>query len=335
MMPRIERVGEKQLIGKRLVMSLVKNRTDELWREFMSRRSEVRGAVNQDLISMQIYKPTHFIDFSPSNEFEKWAAVEVNGFVPVPEDMETFVLPAGLYAVFQYKGSSSDNTIFQYIFGTWLPDSAFDLDNRPHFEVLGNKYKNNDLMSEEEIWIPIRHKDGATRRQVDTLSAVIFRKGSGRDLEKLKELAVTGWLQFQTELTGDNWRKLYDSLNSSSTFSELHEKAICIVGTVDGNDIVGMSFLVPSGNPTDIYDKDWSYIRFVTVDPDFRGQGIGRRLTALCIDAARDNGEKVIALHTSELMHDAMRIYESLGFRREREIGPRLGKRYWLYRLDL
>jgi len=32
------------------------------------------------------------------------------------------------------------------------------LDDRPHFEVLGDKYKNADPDSEEEIWIPIRTK---------------------------------------------------------------------------------------------------------------------------------------------------------------------------------
>jgi hypothetical protein len=28
----------------------------------------------------------------------------------------------------------------------------------PHFEVLGDKYKNNDPSSEEEVWIPIKPK---------------------------------------------------------------------------------------------------------------------------------------------------------------------------------
>jgi AraC family transcriptional regulator len=35
-----------------------------------------------------------------------------------------------------------------------LPGSEYFLDNRPHFEVLGDKYKNNDPTSEEEIWKP-------------------------------------------------------------------------------------------------------------------------------------------------------------------------------------
>lgn len=30
------------------------------------------------------------------------------------------------------------------------------MDDRAHFEVLGERYKNNDLSSEKEIWIPIK-----------------------------------------------------------------------------------------------------------------------------------------------------------------------------------
>ena len=93
-----------------------------------------------------------------SQEFEKWAAVEVPDFDTIPAGMETFVLPAGLYAVFDYKGSSTDTQIFQHIFGVWLPGSNFVLDARPHFEILGEKYKNADPNSEEEIWIPVKPK---------------------------------------------------------------------------------------------------------------------------------------------------------------------------------
>lgn len=158
MTPRIENLTEKKLIGKRLSMSLANNRTGELWQSFMPKRKEISNNISNDLISMQVYKPTHFIDFKPTNEFEKWATIEVSNFETVPTNMETFTLAGGLYAVFDYKGSSNDPSVFQYIFGTWLPGSEYFLDNRPHFEVLGDKYKNNDPTSEEEIWIPIKPK---------------------------------------------------------------------------------------------------------------------------------------------------------------------------------
>ena len=73
--------------------------------------------------------------------------------------METYILPGGLYAVFLHKGAATTGPkTFQYIFGTWLPESDYSLDIRPHFEILGEKYKNDDPDSEEEIWIPIKPK---------------------------------------------------------------------------------------------------------------------------------------------------------------------------------
>lgn len=140
----------------KLVMSFANNKTGQLWQRFMPTRKEIKNNINADLISMQLYGPA--FDFGPNIEFEKWAAVEVSDLTNVPDQMETFLLPQGLYAVFNYKGSSMDKRIFQYIFGEWLPHSAYQLDNRPHFEVLGEKYKNASPDSEEEIWIPVKPK---------------------------------------------------------------------------------------------------------------------------------------------------------------------------------
>lgn len=157
--PRIEMLSEKKLVGKRLTMSFADNQTFTLWQSFMLRRKEIRNNLTSDLISLQVY-PESF-DFSFANleaKFDKWATVEVSLFDDVPNEMETYTITTGLYAVFNYKGLSSDPAIFKYIFGTWLPNSNYCLDNRPHFEILGEKYKNNDPASEEEIWIPIRSK---------------------------------------------------------------------------------------------------------------------------------------------------------------------------------
>jgi AraC family transcriptional regulator len=159
MEPRIEILPEKKLVGKRMKMTFANNKTAELWRSFMPRRREIKNNLTSDLISMQVY-PEYF-DFSvfnPHIEFEKWATLEVSDFNTLPEDMESFVLKSGLYAVFVHKGSGTDNSTFIYIFSKWLPGSDYTLDNRPHFEILGEKYKNEDPDSEEEIWIPIKPK---------------------------------------------------------------------------------------------------------------------------------------------------------------------------------
>lgn len=158
MKPRIVVLTEKKLVGKKLQMSFANYKVGELWQSFMAKRKEITNNLTNDLISLAVYLPTHFSDFKPTNEFERWATIEVTDFDNVPNEFDTFVLSSGLYAVFDYKGLSSDNSIFKFILETWLPSSDYILDNRPHFEVLGDKYKNNDPSSEEEIWIPIKTK---------------------------------------------------------------------------------------------------------------------------------------------------------------------------------
>ena len=141
-------------------MTYAKNKTLNLWQSFMPRRKEITSSLNKEIISMQVYEESFdFSYFDLNRKFEKWAAVEVLDFDTVPKDMESYILPGGLYAVFFYKGSSVDTKIFHYIFDRWLPSSNYLLENRPHFEILGEKYKNNDPTSEEEIWIPVKSKE--------------------------------------------------------------------------------------------------------------------------------------------------------------------------------
>ncbi|MBC7694059.1 MAG: GyrI-like domain-containing protein [Burkholderiales bacterium] len=157
MEPLIKFSEERMLIGKQLKMSLAENKTGELWKSFMPRSREIKSPLSTDLISMQVYDETLKVG-DLSQEFDKWATIQVTDFKDVPEEMECFIVNAGLYAVFHYKGLPTDTRIFHYIFGTWLPNSNYLLDSRPHFEILGEKYKNGDPTSEEKIWIPIKMK---------------------------------------------------------------------------------------------------------------------------------------------------------------------------------
>ncbi|GGH09422.1 GyrI-like domain-containing protein [Mucilaginibacter phyllosphaerae] len=160
MEPRIASLPHKKLIGQQVSMSLTANKTHSLFSGFMPRRHEVGHKLNTTVICMQVFEPGFdFRNFTPATVHQKWAAVEVAEFDDVPAGMETFELAAGLYAVFAYKGTAATfGPTYNYIFNTWLPSSVYELDNRPHFEVLGDKYKNNDPESEEDIYVPVRLK---------------------------------------------------------------------------------------------------------------------------------------------------------------------------------
>jgi len=113
-------------------------------------------------------------EFSPDTEFEKWVAIEVVKFGVDIEEFETFLLPGRLYAVFVHNGTPRDfQKTLKAIHFDWLPSSSYELDDRPHFEIMGEKYKNNHPDSEEEVWVPIK-----TSSSSNTNVKFDFRKSS-------------------------------------------------------------------------------------------------------------------------------------------------------------
>lgn len=164
---------------------------------------------------------------------------------------------------------------------------------------------------------------------------LIYRQGTINDLKELKKLGLKSWSQFEKVLDEENWNLLKENISADETYEKLLASSTCFVCVAPSDIIIGMAYFVPSGNATEIYLKEWSQIRYVTVDDDFQNLGIGKKLTALCIDFAKQKNEKTIALHTSEIMANARHIYESIDFKILKEIDPRFGKRYWIYTLEI
>lgn len=163
---------------------------------------------------------------------------------------------------------------------------------------------------------------------------IIFREATPDDLSELRDLGLVSFGQFKEILTTENWEKLRSSLSNEIIYKDLLEKSVAFICVKEGK-IVGATYFIPSGNPTEIYLSEWSYVRMVGVRPEFSGQGIGKKLMNCCVAHARQTGEKTVALHTSEFMDAARHIYENMGFIRLKEIEPRFGKTYWIYTLAL
>jgi ribosomal protein S18 acetylase RimI-like enzyme len=163
---------------------------------------------------------------------------------------------------------------------------------------------------------------------------LFYRQGSPNEKEALKQLGIASYNQFSKILSPGDWNTMDRFLNNDKMWDQLVNNSKIFV-CEDNGKLIGMAYLVPSGNPTHIYPADWSYIRMVGVNPELRGKGIAKRLTQMCVDSARQLNEKFVGLHTSEKMDDARHIYESVGFTIHKEIDPIYGMKYWLYKLDL
>ena len=156
---RTEITPERKLVGKRQQMSFVKDTTGPLFASFMPHRHTISHRSNTDILCVQNYPEGFFRNFNPATSYEKWAGAEVNDLAIIPEGMESMIIPEGLYAVFLFRGTAAEAMpFFQNIYMNWFPGSEFEVDVRPHFDVLGAKYKHNSPDSEEEIWIPVKKK---------------------------------------------------------------------------------------------------------------------------------------------------------------------------------
>ena len=173
-----------------------------------------------------------------------------------------------------------------------------------------------------------------TAADIMTKNNLSYRIGTINDVEQLRNLGIIAYGQFQSALTPDNWQTFNANLQDRQKFIDILNIAKCFV-CLDNDKLVGVAYIIPSGNPTDLFKSEWSYIRMVGVNPKYRGQAIAKTLTKMCIEHAKQNNEKTIALHTSEFMDAARHIYESIGFKVLQEIPPLFGKKYWLYTLDI
>jgi AraC family transcriptional regulator len=159
MEPKIVINQEIKLVGMSTRTSLNKNKTVALWKQFMGRKKEVKNIKNSWHYSIQRYDADLKMEnFTPNIIFKTCAAVEVNHFEEIPDDMESLVIPEGNYAVFIHRGATEAfHKTADFIFRVWLPNSKYELDNRMHFEIMKEEYLGPDNpISEEEVWVPIK-----------------------------------------------------------------------------------------------------------------------------------------------------------------------------------
>ena len=156
--PNIIEFPKTRLIGARVRTSFLNDRTSELWRGFRGVRPTISGRIGSDSYSVKVYDGSYsFSSFDPSVEFEKWAAVAVGDDADVPEGLESLIITAGKYVEFIHAGpATAAPRTFGYIFGQWLPASPYELDLRPHFEILPEGYDPFDDNATERVLIPIR-----------------------------------------------------------------------------------------------------------------------------------------------------------------------------------
>ena len=81
-----------------------------------------------------------------------------------------------------------------------------------------------------------------------------------------------------------------------------------------------VAYFAPLVAPFKYFPEDWSYLRFLAVHPQARGQGHARPLMEWCIEKAAADGAPVLGLHTSKQAGYGYQLYERLGFQEDQDL---------------
>lgn len=158
------------------------------------------------------------------------------------------------------------------------------------------------------------------------------REATEYDAVAVRRLLIEAYAEFRSGMDTPAWEALRKGLETA--FARMKD-AVRLVAT-DGEDVVGFAVYMPPGvSDLTIFPPNWASIRLLGVPPQCRGRGTSRALIETCIAYAKADHAPAIGLHAAETMTAARALYEDIGFTLEREIEPRFGKRYFMYRLDL
>jgi ribosomal protein S18 acetylase RimI-like enzyme len=146
------------------------------------------------------------------------------------------------------------------------------------------------------------------------------------DREAVNAVARAAFAQYAQDY--EDWPSFIEGIGK---MADLAANADLLVAEQDGEIIGAVAHVGPGKPRADFFPEAWSVIRMLVVDPARRGQGAGRALVAGCLRLARDAGAPVIGLHTSPIMTSALRMYEAIGFVRDRDLAPIRGVPYGRY----
>jgi GNAT superfamily N-acetyltransferase len=158
------------------------------------------------------------------------------------------------------------------------------------------------------------------------MSTCVVRPFAAADRERVNAVARAAFAEYAGEY--EDWPSFIEGIARMADLAADGDLFVAELGGV----IVGAVVHVGPGRPrSTIFPEDWSVIRMLVVAPEARGEGVGRKLVAACLDCARAAGAPVVGLHTSPVMGAALRMYAAIGFTRDRDLPPMRGVAYGRY----
>ncbi|MCB9027101.1 MAG: effector binding domain-containing protein [Bdellovibrionaceae bacterium] len=129
----------------------------DLWDKFIPRMKEVKNRIDGETSFGVCYATK---EMTKKDELSYMAALPVSIVEDVPEGMTAREVIGGEYVVVIHKGSIEKiGDTIDFAYGTWLPRSGYDPDDRADLELYDARFKAEADDSEFDFLIPIKKRE--------------------------------------------------------------------------------------------------------------------------------------------------------------------------------
>ncbi|BBI35551.1 GNAT family N-acetyltransferase [Cohnella abietis] len=164
---------------------------------------------------------------------------------------------------------------------------------------------------------------------------IYIRETEAGDLQEIEDVLLDAYGQYSQFLSQEHWTGYRDDILRQARESGAWRKFLA----VSEEQIVGSVFLYgPSLTAEDVENgrAGAPFVRLLAVRPSARGKGVATALIQECARVSAAEGKDFLYLNTSDMMADAVRLYEQLGFVRVPEYETyKVGILVKCYKLDL
>lgn len=152
----------------------------------------------------------------------------------------------------------------------------------------------------------------------------IIRNANPDEFEKIGKLMVQVYSKldgFPKESEQPEYYKMLANIGDQTRKPETELLvAVSSKGEIEGAVVYFNDMKYYGSGGTATQEKNASGFRLLAVNPVSRGQGIGKLLTFKCIEKANESGNTQVVIHTTQAMHVAWKMYETIGFKRSQDL---------------
>lgn len=142
-----------------------------------------------------------------------------------------------------------------------------------------------------------------------------FAEVTEQERVAVRDVILTSYQQYEEVFAAERWQRYVKELKAAVDHKDTD---IFIIAKV-AEQIIGTMQLFCTAK--EAYHEatlqiEHPIIRFLAVHPQARGLGVAKRLLDQAVVYAKHQKATAISLHTTEMMTDAVRLYENYGFQR-------------------